>query len=72
MNRLNEEYSDRVDFFYLNVDGAETRGIMNALAIGNRSTYIILNSDGSEAHRWVGPLPFEGAAFDLEAALGEV
>ena len=71
MNRLNEEYSDRVDFFYLDMDQAETLGIMSNLAARDRSTYIILDADGNEVHRWIGPLPFGGAAHDLEVALGE-
>ncbi len=71
MNRLNEQFSDRVDFFYLNVDEAQTQDIMSDLAIRNRSTYVILDADGNEVHRWIGSLPFDGAAHDLEVALGE-
>ncbi|MCP4418532.1 MAG: hypothetical protein GY805_18085 [Chloroflexi bacterium] len=71
MNRLNEQFSDRVDFIYLNVDEAQSLDVMSDLAIRDRSTYVIFDADGNEVHRWLGPLPFDGAAHDIEVALGE-
>lgn len=71
MNRLNEQYSDRVDFFYLDVDDIQTPEVMSALAIRDRTTYVIFDAQGNEVHRWFGPLPFEAAAHDIEVALGE-
>lgn len=71
VNRLNEQFSDRVDFFYLDVDDVTTRDVMSALSIRDRTTYVIYDAEGNEVHRWFGPLPFGGAAHDIEVALGE-
>jgi hypothetical protein len=71
VNRLNEQYSDRVDFFYLDVDDVQTPSVMSALAIRDRTTYVIYDAQGNEVHRWFGALPFEAAAHDIEVALGE-
>ncbi len=71
MNRLNEEFSDQVDMFYLNVDVADTYDVMSIYGIRDRSTYVLLDADGNEIVRWIGPLPYGGMAHEIEVALGD-
>ena len=71
MNGLEQAFSDQVDFFPLDVDKQESRPYFDEYAIRGRSTYVLLDAEGNEVRRWIGPL---NATIDveLEALLAEL
>ncbi|MCP4428459.1 MAG: hypothetical protein GY803_28580 [Chloroflexi bacterium] len=69
MNRLNEQFSDQIDMFYLDIDVDGTSSVMADYHIRDRSTYVLLDADGAEITRWVGPLSYGGMASEIESAL---
>lgn len=56
VNGLEETFSDRVDFFVLDVDVPESRPYFDQFAIRSRSTYVLIDAEGNELGRWAGPL----------------
>lgn len=56
MYGLEQEYVDEIEFYVLDVDLAETRPYLEQYAINGRSTYVLLNAEGKEMQRWVGPI----------------
>lgn len=71
MYGLEKQFSDRVDFFILDVDGWNTAAYMEKYLIRNRSTYVLLNAEGEEIGRWVGPLDEASVALQMEQLLSD-
>ena len=71
MNGLEDTFSDRVDFFVLDVDNPDSRAFMEQFAIRNRSTYVLIDAEGNEIGRWVGPLNQAGVTAQMENWLPE-
>jgi thiol-disulfide isomerase/thioredoxin len=60
MHELQDEYADRIDFLYLNIDNADTQTARTQLAFaGLRPTIVFLDSSGNEITRLVGVHPKE-------------
>ncbi|MEM7333749.1 MAG: hypothetical protein AAF490_16800 [Chloroflexota bacterium] len=71
MNGLEAAFSDRVDFFVLDVDNPETQAYMEQFAIRGRSTYVLIDAEGNELGRWFGPLNEAGVTAQIENWLPE-
>lgn len=69
MNRLEQEFSDEIDFFVLNVDFPDAQAAMTTYGIRSRTTYVLLNANGEEVTRWSGPLAEDQVAAELAAFL---
>lgn len=71
MNRLQEQFEDRVDFFHLSVDFVETLDVRQRYNMVRRSQYQLLNPAGETVMNWFGPLYEEEMVEQLEAKLAE-
>ncbi|KAA3664714.1 MAG: hypothetical protein DWQ04_04285 [Chloroflexi bacterium] len=69
MHRLEEQFSGRVEFFVLDVDKPESRPYFEEYAIRSRSTYVLLDGNGNELKRWVGPLSGDSVAVEMNEIL---
>ena len=56
MNRLNDEFADEIDFFYLDVDHSDTMELVLPYGVRARSTYVLLDANGERVTFWTGPL----------------
>jgi hypothetical protein len=71
VNELNRQFSDQIDFFYLDVDQPVTSDLMAQLDVRSRSTYVLLAPDGAELARWVGPINLASMQTQIENKLAE-
>ena len=71
MNRLNDEFSDDVDFFYLDVDYADTMQLVSPYGVRARSSYVLLDANGEKVTFWTGPLNEEVVQARLAELLAE-
>jgi hypothetical protein len=69
VNRLEEQFSDQIDFFVLDVDKPESDPYFDEYAIRSRSTYVLLDENGNELRRWIGPLLGDAVAAEIEEIL---
>ena len=69
MDGLEETFGDRVDFFGLDTDLPETRELREKYVLTRRNTYVLVDADGNEIGRWVGPLYQEWIEDELDFAL---
>ena len=56
MDRLQEQFGDRVEFLRLNVDHKESREKLSSLGIRGRSHYVLMTTDGDFLGQWSGPI----------------
>ena len=66
MNGVQQTFKDEVDYFVVDVDKPGSRDVMDQLGVRNRSTYILLDAQGNELLRLVGPLRSQ---VDVEASI---
>lgn len=66
MNGVQQTFKDEVDYFIVDVDKPGSRDVMDQLGVRNRSTYILLDAQGNELLRLVGPLRSQS---DVEASI---
>ena len=71
MNRLQEQFEDRIDFFHLSVDFVETLDVRQQYNMVRRSQYQLLDPAGETAVNWFGPLYEEQMVEQIEAKLAE-
>lgn len=69
MHRLEEQFSDRVDFVWLNIDDSTTLPMRQQYDIVARSQYVLVAPDGSPVKRWFGYLDEASVAAEIEAYL---
>ena len=72
MYRLQDAYSDRVDFFHLDVDKAETKAVRDQFGLVRRSQYALIDAEGNVIKTWAGPLNEEAIFTDIEMLLQEL
>ena len=72
MNRLEQTFSDRVDFFVLDVDNPQSDAYMQQFFIRSRSTYVLLDANGNELTRWFGPLDETAVVTELNNILADL
>ena len=56
MNGLENEFSDEIDFIWLNADDKATLGARQAFNIVQRSRYVLVDENNQVVQRWFGPL----------------
>jgi thiol:disulfide interchange protein len=56
VHRLEDQYKDRVDFMYLNIDLEDTLTTRERFDIVARSQYVLIDADGSVVQKWFGYL----------------
>ncbi len=71
MNRLNDEFSDEIDFFYLDVDHTDTMQLVLPYGVRTRSSYVLLDANGEIVTFWTGPLNEEVVQMRLAQLLTE-
>ena len=72
MNRLEEQYSDRVEFVWLNIDNSATLPMRQQYDIVGRSQYVLVGPDGSVVKRWFGYLDEASVAAEIDAYLASL
>ena len=65
-------YSDRIDFFVLDVDRSDSAGYMEQYYMRSRSTYVLLDPQGETVGFWVGPLDSKSMIAQLDSLLAEM
>jgi len=53
---LEETFSDSIDFFGLDTDLSETLDLREKYGLYRRTTYVLIDAEGNELGRWIGPL----------------
>ena len=69
MNGLEETFGDQIDFFGLDTDLPETLDLREKYTLNRRTIYILVDPEGNELGRWVGPLYQEWIEDELDFAL---
>lgn len=64
---LENEYSDRMNFVYLDVDDSANREFMQTLGRRAQPEFYLLDAEGNVLKQWFGIVPEE----DFEAAFAE-
>jgi hypothetical protein len=59
VHRLADEFKDRVDFIYLNIDRPETFEARQRFDIVARSQYVLIDAQGNLIQKWFGFLDEE-------------
>lgn len=71
MNRLNEQFADQIDIFYLDVDQPNTMDLVLPYGVRARSTYVLLDANGEKVTFWSGPLNEQAVADTIAELLGD-
>lgn len=66
MHRLEDQYKDKIDFIYLNVERQDTLDARQRFDIINRSQYILIDAQGNVISRWFGFLDEEAVTKALD------
>lgn len=69
MNRLETEFSDRIDFIHLNIDDPATEQIRLDYQLTHRSQYKLIDAEGNTLRTWFGSLGEETMIAQLSALL---
>jgi hypothetical protein len=69
VNRLTDDYSAEIDFIALNIDDPATMPARQQFDIVARTRYVLLDANGVEVKRWIGPLNAGQVIADIEAFL---
>ncbi len=69
MNGLSDQFSDQIDFFYIDIDQSESADVMQQINVRGRSTYVLLGSNGEELQRWAGPLDLDAVSAQISSQL---
>ena len=68
---LKNEYGDRIQFTFLDIDDRATRTWMDELNYVGRPYYVLLDAEGNILQKWSGFVPEEQLRAAFEEALGE-
>lgn len=71
MYGLEQAYSGPIEFYVLDVDLPESRPYFEEYAINGRSTYVLLDKEGNELKRWVGPIRETQMKREIEELINE-
>ena len=69
VSSLQENYGDQIDFLHVDWDDPDSQPVIDAFGAPRRSTYILINPDGSIAWTFVGRLVEADVVGVFEAAL---
>ena len=72
MNRLQQHFSDRVDFFHIDSDRSDTQEVRRQFNIRRRSTYVLIDAGGNVLRTWMGPLREDKVLSEIEETLADV
>jgi len=67
---LKNEYGDRIQFTFLDIDDPDTKAWMEELNYIGRPYYVLLDAEGNILHKWTGYVPGEDLRAQFEEALG--
>lgn len=70
MHGLEAEYTDRIDFVYLNIDDPATDPFKKQLGYAGQPHFFLLDGDGATLQAWRGRVGEEEFRTAFEAALG--
>ena len=65
MNGLEEQFSEDIEFVWLNVDDSSTLAIRQEYGIVSRTRYVLVDENNNEALRWFGPLYGPSIEFEI-------
>ena len=68
---LEDRYSDRMAFSYLDIDDPATATFRSALGFRNQPELYLLDAQGNLIQKWVGPVQEQALADAFDAALGQ-
>jgi hypothetical protein len=69
VNGLEATFSDRIDFFHLNVDTPDEFAVANEYELMRRSQYTLIDADGNIVKTWFGLLDEEQMTAELNNIL---
>ena len=69
VNGLQSRYEDQVDFFHIDWDEPDSDPVIAHFGVLRRSTYILIDPQGSVLAQWVGPLNLSAVAAQIDQAL---
>lgn len=69
MHRLEQQLGNRAQFFHLDWDDGNAQAVGKSFGIRGRSTYVLLDGEGSMMWQWSGPLNEETALVQLDEVL---
>ena len=64
MHGVRQSFAEELDYFLVDVDKPGSRDVMDQLGVRSRSTYLLLDADGNEILRLIGPLGSRAAVED--------
>ncbi len=68
---LEDRYTDRMTFSYLDIDDPATAPFRSALGFRYQPELYLLDAQGTVIQKWVGPVKGEELAAAFDAALGQ-
>lgn len=68
---LEQQYSGRIDFLYLNVAEARNDSAKRALGFTSTPHFFLLRADGSTMHEMQGVVPADSLRLSLEALVAQ-
>jgi hypothetical protein len=69
VNRLEDAFGERVDFFHLNIDTPDELDMAHQYEMWRRSQYTLIDADGTIVKSWFGYLNEDRMTAELEEAL---